>query len=36
VADERWETLEGVTPVIVANTAPIRHDPGPGVIGIDR
>ncbi|GIE93293.1 hypothetical protein [Paractinoplanes rishiriensis] len=36
VADEQWEALAGVVPVIVPNSRSVRHDPGPGVIGIDR
>jgi hypothetical protein len=35
-ADQRWETDEGVAPVIEPDTTPVRHDPGPGVIGFDR
>jgi hypothetical protein len=35
-ADQRWETDEGVAPVISPDTTPVRHDPGPGVIGFNR
>jgi hypothetical protein len=35
-ADQHWETEEGVAPVILPDPTPIRHDPGPGVIGFDR
>jgi hypothetical protein len=35
-ADQRWETEEGVVPVISPDTTPVRHDPGPGVIGLNR
>jgi hypothetical protein len=35
-ADVRWATETGVAPVIVPDARPVRHDPGPGVIGIDR
>jgi hypothetical protein len=34
--DEQWETLDGVAPVIVPDTRPVRHDPGPGVLGFGR
>jgi hypothetical protein len=34
--DEQWRTFEGVMPVIMPDTAPVRHDPGPGVLGLDR
>jgi hypothetical protein len=34
--DQRWGVLVGVAPVIAANTAEPTHDPGPGVIGLDR
>ncbi|MEV6928585.1 hypothetical protein AB0M46_29415 [Dactylosporangium sp. NPDC051485] len=33
--DEVWPVEEGVAPVLDA-TAERRHDPGPGVLGIDR
>jgi len=36
VADERWGTGDGVTPVIEPDTTVVRHDPGPGVLGFDR
>jgi hypothetical protein len=35
-ADQQWETQEGVAPVIRPDDAQVRHDPGPGVIGLDR
>ncbi|GIF25744.1 hypothetical protein BJ973_004019 [Actinoplanes tereljensis] len=35
-ADEQWEALDGVTPVIAPDTTPVRHDPGPGVLGFGR
>jgi hypothetical protein len=35
-ADQRWKTVEGVAPVIKPDTSAVRHDPGPGVIGLDR
>jgi hypothetical protein len=35
-ADEQWQTIDGVPPVITPDTAPMRHDPGPGVIGLGR
>jgi hypothetical protein len=35
-ADLRWETREGVVPVIRPDSTGVRHDPGPGVIGVDR
>jgi len=35
-ADERWEALKGVPPVIAPDTTPVRRDPGPGVLGYDR
>jgi hypothetical protein len=35
-ADEQWETLDGVAPVIVPDTKAVRHDPGPGVLGLGR
>jgi hypothetical protein len=35
-ADQQWETDEGVVPVIKPDTTPVRHDPGPGVIGFNR
>jgi hypothetical protein len=35
-ADHQWETHHGVAPVIGPATAEARHDPGPGVIGLDR
>ncbi|WP_199513836.1 hypothetical protein [Nucisporomicrobium flavum] len=36
VADQTWEVLDGVPPVIAPDTRPARHDPGPGVIGLSR
>jgi hypothetical protein len=35
-ADEQWETAEGVAPVIAPDHTPVRHDPGPGVLGFGR
>lgn len=35
-ADQMWATDEGVVPVIEPDRAPVRHDPGPGVIGFSR
>jgi hypothetical protein len=35
-SDEVWPVREGVPPVIEASTEEPNHDPGPGVIGIDR
>jgi hypothetical protein len=35
-ADEQWQTLRGVAPVIAPDNRVVHHDPGPGVIGIDR
>lgn len=35
-ADEQWEALDGVTPVIAPDTTVVRHDPGPGVLGFDQ
>ncbi|MEV4707920.1 hypothetical protein [Actinoplanes sp. NPDC049316] len=35
-ADQSWEVLQGVAPVIEPDTRPARHDPGPGVIGLSR
>lgn len=35
-ADQTWDVLDGVTPVIAPDTRPVRHDPGPGVLGFDR
>lgn len=36
-ATETWSVREGVAPVITPPSAPRRdHDPGPGVLGIDR
>jgi hypothetical protein len=35
-ADQQWATRTGVAPVIEPDTKPVRHDPGPGVIGFDR
>jgi hypothetical protein len=35
-ADQQWETQEGVAPVIKPDRKPVKHDPGPGVIGFDR
>jgi hypothetical protein len=32
-ADLRWGVRSGVEPVIEPDTTPVRHDPGPGVIG---
>ncbi len=34
-ADVQWSVATGVPPIIEPNTKPERHDPGPGVIGID-
>ena len=34
--DEPWTVHEGVAPVIEPKPEPTGHDPGPGVIGIDR
>ncbi|MER7005085.1 hypothetical protein ABT297_18830 [Dactylosporangium sp. NPDC000555] len=34
-SDELWSVDEGVSPVLDA-TSPQSHDPGPGVLGIDR
>lgn len=34
--DEPWLVKEGVPPVLEAPPEQARHDPGPGVIGIDR
>lgn len=34
--DQVWATDEGVAPVIKPETSDVRHDPGPGVIGLDR
>ncbi|MET7398436.1 hypothetical protein ABZS66_33605 [Dactylosporangium sp. NPDC005572] len=31
-----WDTEEGVAPILEAPRLPSTHDPGPGVIGIDR
>jgi hypothetical protein len=36
LACQQWETSEGVAPVIAPDTTVVRHDPGPGVLGIDR
>jgi hypothetical protein len=36
LAYQLWETSEGVAPVIAPDTTVVRHDPGPGVLGIDR
>ncbi|MEV8507945.1 hypothetical protein AB0368_24425 [Actinoplanes sp. NPDC051475] len=33
-ADQAWDVLHGVEPVIAPDTRPARHDPGPGVIGL--
>ncbi|MEV4637534.1 hypothetical protein AB0J80_09300 [Actinoplanes sp. NPDC049548] len=35
-ADQAWDVLDGVAPVIEPDTRPARHDPGPGVIGMPR
>ncbi len=35
-ADVQWEVRTGVIPVIEPSTETVRHDPGPGVIGIDK
>ena len=35
-ANEQWGTRHGVTPVIAPDTTVARHDPGPGVIGLDQ
>jgi hypothetical protein len=35
-ADEHWATAEGVAPVIAPDHTPVRHDPGPGVLGFGR
>ena len=35
-ADQQWSSSEGVAPVIEPERAPVRHDPGPGVIGFHR
>jgi hypothetical protein len=35
-ADQRWATQEGVAPVIEPDDKPVRHDPGPGVIGFNK
>ncbi len=35
-ADVEWGVRTGVAPVIEPNLKPVRHDPGPGVIGIDK
>jgi hypothetical protein len=35
-ADQQWATQQGVTPVIAPDDRQVRHDPGPGVIGMDR
>lgn len=34
--DQVWATDQGVAPVITPETTDVRHDPGPGVIGLDR
>jgi hypothetical protein len=34
--DNPWEIEQGIPPVLEAPAEPTRHDPGPGVIGIDR
>ncbi|WP_433057782.1 hypothetical protein [Dactylosporangium sp. CS-033363] len=34
--NEVWAVREGVPPIIEAPAEPLRHDPGPGVLGIDR
>lgn len=34
--DTEWEVRKGVPPVLLPPPEPTRHDPGPGVIGIDR
>ncbi len=34
-ADVQWSVATGVPPIIEPSTKPVRHDPGPGVIGID-
>lgn len=33
--DSQWATEQGVTPIIRPSRNKVRHDPGPGVIGID-
>jgi hypothetical protein len=35
-SDTEWEVREGVPPVLLPPPEPTEHDPGPGVIGIDR
>lgn len=35
-AAQVWDVLHGVEPVIEPDVRPVRHDPGPGVIGLDR
>jgi hypothetical protein len=35
-ADQQWVALDGVAPVIAPDTTPVRHDPGPGVLGFGR
>jgi hypothetical protein len=35
-AAQLWQVREGVAPVIEPDDTPVRRDPGPGVLGIDR